>query len=143
MAKVGIDSRLISIEQANKLQPALLARGTTLTFPYQNLVDLVWKDRPKRPREPVFVQPLEFSGIDARTKLEKVRDWIRENKPESQKFKPMNPPPPNEIPIAAFFADLCDIAWILNLRGSDIPYTPVFMAYLFVKMNGSSVSTLR
>lgn len=45
------------------------------------------------------------------------------------------PPTAAQIPIAAFLSSLAAIAWTLNLRGSDIPFNPVFQAYLFVALD--------
>jgi len=134
--RVGIDSRMVSLEVSNKINSALTARASSLVFPWQNLVDLIWKDRPLRPKDLIYVQPMQFAGVDAREKLVQIRSWIGSSTPLTERYS-TNPPKPKDIPIAAFLADLADIAWTLNLRGSDIPFTPVFMSYLFVTMDSA------
>ncbi|KAG9055938.1 hypothetical protein FS842_000759 [Serendipita sp. 407] len=76
-SKIAIDSRMISHERATKLYKGLCERGSKLAHPRQNLVDLIWDDRPQRPKNPVFVQPVEFTGKDIKEKLSDVRRWIR------------------------------------------------------------------
>ncbi|KIJ40961.1 hypothetical protein M422DRAFT_60541 [Sphaerobolus stellatus SS14] len=134
--KIGIDSRMISLEATNKLVAALTPRASSLMFPWQNLVDLIWKERPVRPKDPIYVQPIQFTGEDAKRKLGRIREWITKSAPMTERFS-TNPPKEKDIPIAAFLADLADIAYTLNLRGSDIPYTPVFMSYLFITMENA------
>jgi Xaa-Pro aminopeptidase len=132
--KIGIDSRLISYTEATKLTTALTPRASSLVFPWQNLVDLLWKDRPIRPKEPVYIQPLGLAGTDASSKLAQIRSWIVESKPETGMYT-TKPPTQAQTPIATFMASLAAIAWTLNLRGSDIPFNPVFQAYLFVALD--------
>jgi hypothetical protein len=201
-SKLAIDSRMISHERATKLYKGLYDRGSKLAHPRQNLVDLIWEDRPKRPRDPVYVQPVEFTGRDIKEKLSDIRRWIRkqnaalakekggnlsrsgssasttkpanprENVKRSNSTSGVTPPvtgktpasavparltsPPgvkrsNSVPgaspgpggpdrlAAVFLSDLASIAYVLNLRGSDIPYNPVFTAYLIVSADGKTV----
>ena len=53
---------MISHEKAALLNTKLSSKSSKLVYPPQNLVDLIWKDKPQKPREAIFVQPLEFSG---------------------------------------------------------------------------------
>lgn len=128
-AKVGVDSRLMTYSQASKLRTELALRDSTLFYPWQNFIDLLWRDRPPRPQNEIHIQPLELSGEPARSKIESIRKWIISRAPpDSSKRKP------EDIPIGAFFANLYDIAWVLNLRGTDFTFSPVFLAYLFVSV---------
>ncbi|KIJ54668.1 hypothetical protein M422DRAFT_24575 [Sphaerobolus stellatus SS14] len=131
-AKVGVDSRLIPYSFALKLRSELALRDSVLVYPWQNLIDLLWKERPPRPPHPIHIHPLTFAGEDAQSKLDSIRMWIRsKSPPESSKRTQA------DMPIAAFFANLYDIAWVLNLRGSDLPYSPVFLSYLFISMHSA------
>ncbi|CAG8538886.1 12378_t:CDS:2 [Acaulospora colombiana] len=201
-SKLAIDSRMISHERATRLYKGLYDRGSKLSHPRQNLVDLIWEDRPKRPRDPVYVQPVEFTGRDIKEKLSDIRRWIRkqnaalakekgglnrsassasntkptkprENVKRSNSVSATTPPPikgatpasavparltsppgvkrSNSVPgaspalggpdrlAAVFLSDLASIAYVLNLRGSDIPFNPVFTAYLLVSAEGKTV----
>jgi Xaa-Pro aminopeptidase len=96
-SRIGIDARMISHEKASLLSSKLSARSSKLVYPPQNLVDLVWKDKPTKSRDPIFIQPTEFSGKratsedlwsdsfnctpfsgkDAATKLDELRSWLK------------------------------------------------------------------
>ena len=132
--KIGIDSRLIPYSAAAKLIAALTPRASSLVFPWQNLIDLLWKTRPARPREPVYIQGIEFTGEHAKSKLSNIRKWIKTSAPETGMYT-TKPPNSSQIPVATFMSNLASIAWTLNLRGSDIPFNPVFQAYLFVEFD--------
>lgn len=75
---IGIDARMISHSKATELISKLTPQGSKLHYPSQNLVDLVWKDKPSKSREPIFFHPDEFTGMSAKKKLEDVRKWIEE-----------------------------------------------------------------
>ncbi|KAI0075847.1 Creatinase/aminopeptidase [Panus rudis PR-1116 ss-1] len=136
--KVGIDARMISHEHATKLNNELSRRRSKLIFPPQNFVDLIWKDKPQRSQEPIFVQPIQFTGTEAGAKLDKLRRWIAQqpasNNGYSSKSSPNAEPKPAQRQVATLISNLACIAWVLNLRGDDIPFNPVFYAYLFVSL---------
>lgn len=179
-SKIGIDSRMIAHERATRLFKGLYDRGSRLVHPRQNLVDLVWEDRPKRPKDAVFVQPEEYAGKGARDKLSDIRKWIRSQNAAVAKQQakrsdssnttttvasaskgstnttsvtrqdskssnktlvnssPSSSPTlsnPNERITAMFISSLSGVAHTLNLRGSDVPYNPVFTAYLLVALD--------
>ncbi|KAF8312866.1 Creatinase/aminopeptidase [Clavulina sp. PMI_390] len=119
-SRIGIDSRLISHEHATALSAALNARYSKLVFPRVNLVDKVWKSRPAKPSGQVFVWSEKYAGKSAAEKLDELRSWIRSQRPAA---------PPV---VATFFASLSSIAWLLNIRGSDVDFNPVVISYLFV-----------
>lgn len=98
----------------------------------ENLVDLVWKDeRPPRPANPIFRLGDEYAGESVGSKLSKLRENL---------VKTGSP--------GTVVTNLDEVAWLFNLRGSDIPYNPVFFGYAIVTrddatlfVNMSSVST--
>jgi hypothetical protein len=61
-AKVGIDARLISHQQATSLDAQLSAKSSKLVYPEQNLVDIFWDSRPAPSKELVYIQPIEYTG---------------------------------------------------------------------------------
>ncbi|KIJ99845.1 hypothetical protein K443DRAFT_101521 [Laccaria amethystina LaAM-08-1] len=117
-ARIGIDARMLSHEKATLLNTKLSPLDSKLVYPPQNLVDLVWRDKPPKPKEPVYEQGTEFTGKDAIYKLTKIREWIRQQ-PASTSTSTLGRSSP----------------YTLNLRGSDIPYNPLFHAYLFVSLD--------
>ncbi|KAI0737462.1 Creatinase/aminopeptidase [Daedaleopsis nitida] len=136
-AKIGIDARLISYEKATALNNELKSRNAKLHYPPQNLVDLVWRDKPARSREPIYVQPQEFTGSRAGEKLARLREWVKAQKPSMPSYSKAEPKP-SQMQVATLISNLSSIAWLLNLRGDDIPFNPVFHSYLFVGQDSST-----
>ncbi len=79
--------------------------------------DALWTDRPALPSAPISEQPLELAGQSREEKLEQL-------------VKAINHDVTTEADSTLVFNNLEDIAWLLNLRGEDISYNPVFLAYL-------------
>lgn len=113
---VGVDPALITAASARELSETLKKNGSSLVGVQDNLVDLVWgKDRPERPSEPVKVHPDKFAGKSFQEKISDLRKELETKKK------------------AGFVIPLLDeIAWLFNLRGSDIPYNPVFFSYAII-----------
>lgn len=61
-SRVGVDARMISNETAQQLYPLLQAKKSKLVYPSQNLIDLIWVNKPVRPKNKIFVQPIEYTG---------------------------------------------------------------------------------
>ncbi len=87
-----------------------------------NLVDFIWEERPSLPEKPIFELPEKFSGECRKSKLQKVRE----------KLKGLNCN-------AHLLSSLDDIAWLLNLRGSDVENTPVYLSYLYITENNATL----
>lgn len=130
-SRIGIDARMIAHETASCINSKLTSRSSKLVFPPQNLVDLVWKDKPPKPKEHIFIQPIEFSGKEASTKLEELRAWIKAQPPATLSYS-KSPPTPAQMHVSTLITSLSCIAYLLNLRGSDIPFNPLFHAYFFI-----------
>ena len=81
--------------------------------------DAIWDERPSLPAAPIEVQALEWTGEATQTKLRALAETLKFSS-DANYF---------------FINDLSDIAWVLNLRGADIPYNPVFVAYLLYSRN--------
>lgn len=86
----------------------------------KNLVDAVWSDRPSRPEEPVTVHPHKYAGKSVDDKIADIRAAMEKNK---------------HRPYGTVVNMLDEVAWLSNLRGTDIPYNPVFFAYAIVSMD--------
>ncbi|KAH9915057.1 Creatinase/aminopeptidase [Epithele typhae] len=137
--KIGIDARLISYEKASRLNQELKAKGAKLQYPPQNLVDLIWREKPARSREPVYVQPQDFTGIGAGRKLALIRDWIMDQRPSIPSYSKSSEPKASQKQVATLLSNLSAIAWTLNLRGDDIPFNPVFHSYLFIGLSDATL----
>lgn len=113
---VGADPILFSNETWTPLAAALTIAGHKLLPLDENLVDKVWSDeKPAAEDNDIVPQPIEFTGRTASDKIEECR------KAMSKKNVDM-----------MLVTALDDIAYALNLRGSDIPYNPVFFSYLII-----------
>ncbi|PIA15419.1 Creatinase/aminopeptidase [Coemansia reversa NRRL 1564] len=116
--RVGVDPAVIVASEGDRLKKALQAKGSggDLVSIEDNLVDKVWgTERPPQPKNKVFVQDIKYAGELHVDKIARVREEIKKEGVDG-------------LVISA----LDEIAWLLNLRGSDIDYNPVFMAYVLV-----------
>ena len=88
--------------------------------------DELWTDRPPIPAEPVTVQPLSLTGCTAADKLQELYAAAADGETEGH---------------VLLLNDLSEIAWTLNLRGNDIPYNPLFVAYLLIGPHDATLFT--
>lgn len=112
--KVGIDGWVNTTAEAENLQKQLQAYGLQLVStedPFQR----IWKDRPSLPLNPPFILPLSYAGKNCTEKIAEIREQIFLNHAD-----------------AILLSALDEIAWTLNLRGSDVHCNPVFISYLFI-----------
>lgn len=112
--KVGIDGWVNTTAEAENLQKQLQTYGLQLVStedPFQR----IWKDRPSLPLNPPFILPLSYAGKNCTEKIAEIREQIFLNHAD-----------------AILLSALDEIAWTLNLRGSDVHCNPVFVSYLFI-----------
>lgn len=112
--KVGIDGWVNTTAEAENLQKQLQVYGLQLVStedPFQR----IWKDRPSLPLNPPFILPLSYAGKNCTEKIAEIREQILLNHAD-----------------AILLSALDEIAWTLNLRGSDVHCNPVFVSYLFI-----------
>ena len=113
---VGVDADVISYTDFVSMASSLSARDHILTSLEENLIDKVWGDeKPALTNNPIVPLPLCYTGRKSKDKVEQCRKAMQENGV-------------TYLIISA----LDDVAYLLNLRGSDIPYNPVFFAYIVV-----------
>ena len=118
-ATAGADGTVLGLAAHQMLSDKLAARGIALRTDL-DLIDAVWQPRPALPAERVYEHALAPSTRAA--KLAGVREAMLEAGAQ-----------------AHFISTLDDIAWLLNLRGADVPYNPVFIAHLLL---GADSATL-
>lgn len=111
-SSIGIDPSVITLNDAENLKKELDSIGSQLVFVEKNPVDQIRTDRPSRPSEPIQVHPIKYAGKSVSSKLSDLRSKCDGN----------------SIVVSA----LDEIAWLLNLRGSDIHCCPVFFSYCLV-----------
>lgn len=113
-ASVGLDASANTAESVENLKQQLALVGDVDVVDVDPLIDL-WADRPPIPTAPIEIQPLELAGRPVGQKLADVREALKRNRAD-----------------ALVVSQLDEIAWVLNLRGTDVHCTPVFVAYLLI-----------
>ena len=113
--EVGIDGRCSSANAVKELIADLRKEnGITLRTNFDPLKQ-IWVDRPIIPDNPVEIYPLQYAGEHAHDKIARIRQALREKHADGM-----------------LMASLDDIAWTLNLRGTDVHCNPVFVSYLLI-----------
>lgn len=77
------------------------------------------------------MQPKEFTGREAPSKIAELRSWLRKQPPATLSYSKAAPTPA-QVHVGMLVTSLSSIAWLLNLRGADIPFNPLFQAYFFL-----------
>lgn len=114
-SEVAIDGMCCSIREVRALIDELRKEGGITLRTNFDALKHIWKDRPAIPTRPVEVYPLEMAGETCHEKLGRIRQALREKHADGM-----------------LVAALDDIAWTLNLRGSDVHCNPVFVSYLLI-----------
>ena len=118
-AKIGFPQWQLSIQLQQKFADIVNAHDATLHAVLQNPIDLFWNNnRPSLPLSLPHILDETYCGNDASAKLTLLRQRLKQQNCDGN-----------------FISDLSMIAWLLNLRGSDIPYAPVNIAMLLVRQN--------
>lgn len=113
--EVGLDGWVNSYSSTYGLIADLRkAGGITVRTNFDPLEE-IWKDRPSIPLKPVEIQPMEFAGEDVSSKIKRIRQALRAQHADGM-----------------LVSALDDIAWTLNLRGTDVHCVPVFVSYLLI-----------
>jgi Xaa-Pro aminopeptidase len=120
-ARLGYDPWLHSQRQADLLRAACGRCGARLVALEENPIDAIWTDRPPAPVAPVFSHGEAFAGIRAEDKLGHVATLLRDGGDD-----------------AVVLTATDSIAWLLNLRGGDVPYAPLFMAFALVHADATA-----
>ncbi|MCR4782610.1 MAG: aminopeptidase P family protein [Lachnospiraceae bacterium] len=111
---LGLDGRIFTISIAKEFKEICDKKNCSLSVK-EDLVDTIWTDRPSLPEGKVWELGVEHAGKSREEKLSDVRKKMEEYKASGY-----------------LLTDLCSIAWLLNLRGDDIPSVPVFLSYIYI-----------
>ena len=118
LLKVGADPFVMSPKVWRRYEKDLGKSGHTLVPATPNLVDTVWINRPNPPKKEIYPLALQYTGKDSKKKLQEIRKELSESG-KSDESKPD----------VLLLTMLDEIAWLTNMRGSDIEFNPVFEAY--------------
>lgn len=118
---VALDGRVVSLAAARQLQEGLLS--SNLRFKADcDLIGAIWQNRPPLPASPVYEHAADMVALGRAEKLRLLRDSLSVAGAS-----------------AHFISTLDDIAWLLNLRGSDIAFNPLFISHLLVEMGQATL----
>jgi Xaa-Pro aminopeptidase len=120
-AEVGVDGSTLGLAAARSLRDALHGAGARLRTDV-DLLELVWEGRPTLPLAPVYEHTPPYAMVSRADKLAQMRAAMREKGAHWH-----------------FVSTLDDIAWIFNLRGSDISFNPVFVAHALIGLDGATL----
>ena len=118
---LGFDPWLLTAEQAERFAAACAKVGARLQPLASNPIDTIWDDQPKRPTASLSVQPLQFAGQSVAEKLAMISKLLA-----------------NADADATVLTQPDSVAWAFNIRGHDVPYTPVVLAYAILKRKGKA-----
>ena len=114
-AEVGIDGWCSSVSDVKDMIASLRKQGGITLRTNFDPLKLIWRDRPTIPENPVEIYPLQYAGEATHDKIGRIRQALRETHADGM-----------------LMAALDDIAWTLNLRGTDVHCSPVFVSYLLI-----------
>ena len=119
---VGVDAACWSLSSYAELESELTQGGLRLRDTGDPYAD-IWIDRPSLPLHPVEIQPLQFAGEAASSKIARIREALASADYEASE--------------GLLISALDEVAWTLNLRGADVEYNPVFVSYLLIPPHDS------
>lgn len=115
---VGIDGMVNSISTVEALADELRAEGGITLRTNFDPLKVIWKERPAIPSDMAIVHPQKYAGESAQSKIARIRQALRERHVEGM-----------------LVSALDDIAWALNIRGTDVHCNPVVVSYLLITMD--------
>ena len=116
---IGFDGRTVTGSFVKNLEEKTKEKKMHFSWK-EDLAGRIWKDRPEMSKEPIWELDSAYAGLTREEKLHMVRREMDQKKCD-----------------VLMIPALDEIAWLLNLRGNDIPYTPVFLSYLVIKKDSA------
>ncbi|MEC5322615.1 aminopeptidase P family protein [Aurantimonas sp. A3-2-R12] len=117
--RIGYDPWLHTVAEIRTLADAIEADGGQLVALPANPIDRIWNDRPAPPKARAVIHPERFAGRPAAGKLADLARRIGDAKAD-----------------AALLTDPASIAWTFNIRGADVPHTPLMLAFAILRADG-------
>lgn len=114
-SEIGVDGMCMTYAECSDLKTDLKHNGGITVRTNLDILDRIWTDRPSVPLNPVSIQPIEYAGESCHDKLGRIRSSLL-----------------RRGACGMLMTQFDDIAWTLNLRGTDVHCTPVFVAWLIV-----------
>jgi Xaa-Pro aminopeptidase len=114
---LSFDGRVVPVNQYKEFMKIKENKNIRIVMD-KDLVEEVWLDKPQMPKEKVFLHDIKYCGKTAREKIKEVRNEMKKLGGK-----------------AYIISSLDDIAWLFNIRGNDVKYTPVVLAYALIVEN--------
>lgn len=111
---LGFDGRVISMIDGQSYEEALSSKSVTIQSDL-DFIDRVWSDRPALSTEPAFILEETYSGESTTSKLARIRQVMK-----------------TEGASTHVIASLDDVAWLINMRGNDVAYSPLILSYVMI-----------
>lgn len=118
--KIGFDPTLHTEQQIERIEIALLKKNTGLAPTEENLIDLIWTDRPQPTITPAVAHDIVYAGKPSEEKRREIAALLQD-----KGFH------------AAVLTDPASIAWLLNVRGGDVPMTPLPLSSAILRVDGT------
>ena len=119
---VGVDGSVNTYADVADLKQSLATKGNMLVRCTGDPMDVLWTDRPVIPDNKVCLHPLKYAGETTESKLSRIRESLVKQGADG-----------------LLVTALDEIAWVLNLRGSDVHCNPVFVSYLLISSNNATL----
>ncbi|MCT9164957.1 aminopeptidase P family protein [Acinetobacter baumannii] len=111
---ISVNGQTLSIQQFKALENTAKQRGFKLET-RQDLIGSIWSNRPELPLEQIHLMPEGLNALSRKEKIHAIRETLKTKAIEGH-----------------FISSLDDIAWVLNARGQDVEYNPVFLSHLYI-----------
>lgn len=118
--KILYDPWLHTVNEGDRFTNIQKEVGTTFSPVPQNLIDKLWTDRPSAPLDPIYIHDLLYAGLSSQEKRKQIAQMLQAK----------------QVDVALITAP-DSIAWLLNIRGNDIPHTPVAQAFAMIWADAS------
>lgn len=118
-SRIGFDPWLHTVGEVKQLREVAARAGFELVPFDGNPVDEIWTDRPQPPLERAYIQPIEFAGQLAKDKLAQLAEAVAKAGATH-----------------TVLTDPASIAWAFNIRGGDVPHTPLVLAFAVIAADG-------
>ncbi len=116
-ARLGYDPWLTTAPTVERYERAAAKAGAKLVAVDANPLDALWTDRPEAPLAPVRIYPKRLAGVEAKTKLANIVKQL-------------------EGADALVLTNAHNVAWAFNIRGADVPHTPLPLAFAILRADG-------
>lgn len=120
--EIGVDGMVNGYGMVEDLKREMRQRGGITVRTNWEPLSIIWRDRPPLPATPVEIHPMEYAGETVASKMARARMALRDSHADGM-----------------LVSALDDIAWLLNLRGSDVHCNPVFVSYLLISTSSATL----